>query len=619
MLIKHFAGHCISSHDHLLNVFYSGRRMQINLFSCVAEMKKDPGIPNMYPFKAEMLKLIEKQKLNEDADKVALKQRLKEQRKKNLIVANAMKLQSADGFSLERKQQDVTDSSGNNKRSYYRELKKVIEASDVIIEVLDARDPIGSRCRDIELRALGQMSQTTATAKKIILVLNKIDLVPAEVVDAWLKILRREFPTFAFKASTQEQKHNISHVSGGAGAPGKLAKGSLVPGAGLMTASAAASFTAALSSNKCVGSEALLQLLKNYARSLDVKTSITVGIVGYPNVGKSSLINSLKRTRAVGVAPTPGFTKVLQEVRLDKQIRLIDSPGVIFASADKDPTLLLRNCIRVEQLEDPVAAVSVLVGRCGRDQLMQVYQIPAFGSPDEFLLHVAQRKGKLLKGGVPDLLSTAKVVLQEWNAGRIPYYALPPAETAADKHASAAIVSAWGAELDIDRLLEESNQEAVAALKSVKSAAFVPMQGSEMGELDAGGFDEDEDEDDDEDDDDMGDDEDDDDDDEDDDEEDEEAMDDDDEAPTAASSSSSSSSGSVFQLNSKLLEQQHRQRGLKAAAAAGSEPAARVKAPSVLDRVESALNPQRAAKAKQAAKKGKKDQRRATRPGMDDE
>jgi hypothetical protein len=79
-------------------------------------------------------------------------------------------------------------------------------------------------------------------------------------------------------------------------------------------------------------------------------------IVGYPNVGKSSLINSLKRTRAVGVAPTPGFTKTLQEVRLDKQIRLIDSPGVIFSSAEKDPTLLLRNCIRVEELDDPVQA-----------------------------------------------------------------------------------------------------------------------------------------------------------------------------------------------------------------------------------------------------------------------
>lgn len=80
------------------------------------------------------------------------------------------------------------------------------------------------------------------------------------------------------------------------------------------------------------------------------------------------------------------------------------------------------------------------------------------------------------QGGIPDLLSTAKVVLQEWNAGKIPYYALPPAEAAASSESSeAAIVSSWGAEFDMDKLLEENQSEAVAALPSVKSGAFVPM------------------------------------------------------------------------------------------------------------------------------------------------
>ena len=374
--------------------------------------------------------MIEKQHENDDQEKIDKRARLAEIRKKKLVVANALK-SSGDTFTIAQKPQEVTDAAGQNKRSYYRELKKVIEASDVIIEVLDARDPMGSRCREIELRAL----KFADKSKKIILVLNKIDLVPAEVVADWLKVLRREFPTIAFKASTQEQKNHVA-----------------------TTGAAAASSNSALTSNKCVGGEALLQLLKNYARSLDIKTSITVGIVGYPNVGKSSLINSLKRTRAVGVAPTPGFTKTLQEVRLDKQIRLIDSPGVIFSSLDEDPTLLLRNCIRVEQLDDPVHAVSVLVGRCGHAQLMQVYCIPAFSSADEFLLHVASRKGKLLKGGIPDLVSTAKVVLQEWNAGKIPYYATPPV-AAVDTHASSAIVTNWAQALDVDKLFEASNHE----------------------------------------------------------------------------------------------------------------------------------------------------------------
>jgi nuclear GTP-binding protein len=102
------------------------------------------------------------------------------------------------------------------------------------------------------------------------------DLVPAEVVASWLKILRREFPTFAFKAATQEQKNHIAHVSGGAG--NFKAATTLAAAQAAAAAAAASSSSSALASNKCVGGEALLQLLKNYARSLDVKTSITVGV-----------------------------------------------------------------------------------------------------------------------------------------------------------------------------------------------------------------------------------------------------------------------------------------------------------------------------------------------------
>jgi ribosome biogenesis GTPase A len=53
------------------------------------------------------------------------------------------------------------------------------------------------------------------------------------------------------------------------------------------------------------GADTLLQLIKNYARSHDIKRAVTVGVIGYPNVGKSSIINSLKRSKAVGVSATP--------------------------------------------------------------------------------------------------------------------------------------------------------------------------------------------------------------------------------------------------------------------------------------------------------------------------
>lgn len=67
------------------------------------------------------------------------------------------------------------------------------------------------------------------------------------------------------------------------------------------------------------GADALIKLLKNYCRNKDLKTSIHVGVIGFPNVGKSSLINSLKRSKVCGVGATPGFTKTAQ-VRADTTI-----------------------------------------------------------------------------------------------------------------------------------------------------------------------------------------------------------------------------------------------------------------------------------------------------------
>ena len=62
-----------------------------------------------------------------------------------------------------------------------------------------------------------------------------------------------------------------------------------------------------ITTSKCVGADTLLALLGNYCRNRDIKTSIRVGVVGMPNVGKSSLINSLKRSKACNVGGTPGL------------------------------------------------------------------------------------------------------------------------------------------------------------------------------------------------------------------------------------------------------------------------------------------------------------------------
>ncbi|EKX41914.1 hypothetical protein GUITHDRAFT_153687, partial [Guillardia theta CCMP2712] len=176
--------------------------------------------------------------------------------------------------------------------------------ADVILEVLDARDPLG--CRPMEVEKYIQQKDPN---KRIVLVLNKIDLVPKEKVAAWLKYLRRELPAVAMKCSTQSQRSNLGR--------GK--------------ASLATANNDQLGGSECIGGEQLLQLLKNYSRNSNLKMSITVGVVGYPNVGKSSLINSLVRTRAVETGAQAGITKVAQEVHLDKKVKLLDCPGIVFA------------------------------------------------------------------------------------------------------------------------------------------------------------------------------------------------------------------------------------------------------------------------------------------------
>lgn len=115
---------------------------------------------------------------------------------------------------------------------------------------------------------------------------NILDLVPLEILNKWLKYLRKSFPAVAFKASTQSQTRKLGQRKF------KQAKNEK-----------------ALQSSSCVGAELLMSLLANYCRNKGIKTSIRVGVVGLPNVGKSSLINSLKRSRACNVGATPGVTR----------------------------------------------------------------------------------------------------------------------------------------------------------------------------------------------------------------------------------------------------------------------------------------------------------------------
>ncbi|KAL2610589.1 hypothetical protein R1flu_029162 [Riccia fluitans] len=459
------------------------------------KVEKDPGIPNAWPFREQELAALEsrRSKALEEAEK--RKQAKKERAaKRKLGIPDDEEMEDGEGDGLAKLKKDANERGEefeqikrakveetvnappeNSRRSFFKEFQKVVEAADVVIQVLDARDPLGSRCLDVE-----RMVLKSGATKRIILLLNKIDLVPREVAEKWLKYLREELPTVAFKCSTQQQRTNLGRKK-----PKHYKTKKEIPQTVLVS--------------DCLGAENLLQLLKNYSRNQKLKTAITVGIVGFPNVGKSSLINSLKRTRVATVGATPGVTKVMQEVHLDKNVKLLDSPGIVFASSkDDEASATLRNVTKIEQLSDATTPVQEILKLCSKDKLMGIYKIPQFEGVDEFLQQVAIVSGKLRKGGVPNVLAAARVVLHDWNNGKIPYYTLPPERHVNTEHLEANIVSEWGKEFDISGLGVNEESVVMAGLptlsSSLHSSELKPRAPLSM-KVDDGTMDEDEEED----------------------------------------------------------------------------------------------------------------------------
>jgi nuclear GTP-binding protein len=127
---------------------------------------------------------------------------------------------------------------------------------------------------------------------------------------------------------------------------------------------------------------------------------------------------------------------------LDKNIKLLDSPGVIFFDDPNstESSLALRNSLKLERLEDPVGVVHEMVKKVEKSQLLSVFNLDNFSSGDEFILKIAAQKGKLKKGGIPDVYATAISILRDWNEGKVPFYTIPPSVPQSEHVSQARIV-----------------------------------------------------------------------------------------------------------------------------------------------------------------------------------
>lgn len=187
-------------------------------------------------------------------------------------------------LDMRRENRDNRINAGQSKRIWV-ELYKVLDSSDVIIFVLDARDPNGTRCRHVEKHL-----KKNCPTKHFIFLLNKVDLVPTSATRKWIVYLSKIAPTIAFTAKI----------------------------------------------DKPFGKFSLIKMLRQFDLFHKDKKTISVGMIGYPNVGKSSVINALRSKLVCKTAPIPGETKIWQYVALTKRIYMIDCPGIVYEYTGQD-------------------------------------------------------------------------------------------------------------------------------------------------------------------------------------------------------------------------------------------------------------------------------------------
>ncbi|CZR35114.1 uncharacterized protein FPRO_00764 [Fusarium proliferatum ET1] len=497
-----------------------------------SKLKKDPGIPNLFPYKEKLLQEIEENRLKkaeeaqrrkelakaaktgskdeaattdvqvdvgDEMDEDGMDEDIDESNPMAALIASARaaaatydrQLADDDDMDEDDDSNDSDDDRGpemsigqaSSRKTYDRVFKQVVEQADVVLYVLDARDPEGTRSREVER----QIMAAAAGGKRLILVINKVDLIPPKVLRDWLIYLRRYFPTLPLRASgAAPNAHTFNHRD-------------------LTVQSTSAT---------------LFKALKSFAASRQLKRAVSVGVIGYPNVGKSSVINALlsrmsgkggSSSKACPAGAEAGVTTSIRSVKIDSKLTLLDSPGVVFPSSSstqsaglvslKNATeahahLVLLNAVPPKQIDDPMPAVTLLLKRLSASpdlmqKLTSVYDIPAL-LPDradgdittDFLVQVARKRGRLGRGGIPNLSAAAMTVVTDWRDGRIQGWVEAPvlaveSTTTASKSAiknagedevaadQKQIVTEWAAEFKLEGLWgdDEGSAEAVDAME----------------------------------------------------------------------------------------------------------------------------------------------------------
>ncbi|XP_036059808.1 large subunit GTPase 1 homolog [Onychomys torridus] len=401
---------------------------------------------------------------------------------------------------------------------FWRQLWRVIERSDVVVQIVDARKPLLFRCEDLECYV-----KEVDAAKENVILINKADLLTAEQRSAWALHFENEGVKVIFWSALAETVHSKDQGNGVAGeASGVAGEASGVAGEASGVAGEASRTESENSSldenetlhrdllslreestsdeddseyedcqeeeeeeedwqtcseedsspeeedcgqdwkehcpvdsetqnrktpesqhmNNCshlVSKQELLELLKKLHTGKKVKDGqLTVGLVGYPNVGKSSTINSIMGNKKVSVSATPGHTKHFQTLYVEPGLCLCDCPGLVMPSfVSTKAEMICNGILPIDQMRDHVPPISLVCQNIPRHVLEATYGIniikPGEGedpyrppTSEELLTAYGCMRGFMTAHGQPDQPRSARYILKDYVKGKLLYCHPPP-------------------------------------------------------------------------------------------------------------------------------------------------------------------------------------------------
>lgn len=311
------------------------------------------------------------------------------------------------GLSILQDDEDILMTPYEKNLEFWRQLWRVVEKSDVIIQIVDARNPLLFRSEDLEK----YVKEVDSNKMNMILV-NKADLLTDEQRAHWANFFDKEGMRVAFfSAILVEEENQAEKVS---------AKNSIEQNedgdtsendeedtnieASIRTLSEFISTTekqittienkigvinsessqSKFNDPKLLSRAELIEIFKTiYNKKTKTENVTTIGLVGYPNVGKSSTINALMQEKKVSVSATPGKTKHFQTLFLEKDLLLCDCPGLVMPSfVLTKADMVLNGILPIDQLRDHVPPVNLLCSRIPRHILEEKYGIIIAKSDD---------------------------------------------------------------------------------------------------------------------------------------------------------------------------------------------------------------------------------------------